>query len=418
MSIGSTWAGTHDFTASALIEATSISQVQDAVAHTRGQVRALGTRHSFNDIADSPGTLITVTGIDANPVLDEESATVTVGAGIRYGELATWLEARGWALHNMGSLPHISVGGAVATGTHGSGVTNGCLSAAVAALEYVDAQGELRSVSRGDEGWEGLVVGLGAYGIVVRLSLDIQPSYLVRQDVYRGLPWQALLDDLTGIMASAYSVSAFTTWAEDAVQQVWRKSRIGAGPEPMPDWLGARVERPDESGLVGVDPSNLTAKAGVRGAWLDRLPHFRLDSKPSNGEEIQTEYFVDLADGPDALRAVRELAADIAPHLFITELRTVASDNLWLSGAYERDTLAIHFTWRKRPAAVADLTPRIEAALAPFGARPHWGKVHSMTADAVAAAVPRLADARAQFEALDPEGRFANDHLRTLALRA
>ncbi|WP_084039745.1 FAD-binding protein [Demequina sp. NBRC 110053] len=417
MSIGATWAGTHTFAAARLIEATSIDELQEAVATTDGPVRALGTRHSFNDLADSPGTLITVTSIPADPALDVGNRTVTVGAGARYGDLAVWLEAQGWALHNMGSLPHISIGGAIATGTHGSGVTNGCLSDAVAAVEYVDAGGQLRSVRRGDEGFEGLVVGLGAYGITVRVTLDVQPTFLVRQDVYRDLPWNTLLEDLPGVMGAGYSVSAFTMWAEDTVQQVWRKSRIGMGDTPQPSWLGARFERPDESGLVDVPPANLTVKGGAAGPWLERLPHFRLDSTPSNGDEIQTEYFVALSDGAEALRAVRSLADDISPHLLVTELRTVAADGLWLSGAHGRDTLAIHFTWRNSPAAVAALTPRIEAALAPFGARPHWGKVHSMTADAVAEVTPRLADAQEQFEALDPDGRFANDHLRRLGLR-
>lgn len=418
MSIGATWAGTHTFAAPHLIEATTIEEVQQAVTATDGPVRALGTRHSFNDLADTTGTLITVTGIPAAPVLDESAQTVTVGAGARYGELALWLESRGWALHNMGSLPHISIGGAIATGTHGSGLTNGCLSDAVAGVEYVNATGDLVVATRGDAGFEGLVVSLGAYGIVVRVTLDIQSTYLVRQDVYRDLPWDTALDDLPGVMGAGYSVSLFTMWEEDSIQQAWRKTRIGLGEVPSEPWLGARLETAAEAGLVDVDPGNLTIKGGVEGPWLERLPHFRLDSTPSNGDEIQTEYFVALTDGAAALRAVRALGKSIAPHLLISELRTIAADQLWLSGAYGRDTLAIHFTWRNDPAAVRALTPRIEAVLEPFGARPHWGKVHTMTADAVAAVTPRLADARAQFERRDPAGRFANDHLRNLGFRA
>ncbi|MDN4480759.1 FAD-binding protein [Demequina muriae] len=417
MSIGATWAGTHTFTAPELVEARSIPEVQEAVVGADGPVRALGTRHSFNDLADSTGRLVTVTGIPADATVDEEARTVTVGAGTRYGELAVWLESHGWALHNMGSLPHISVGGAVATGTHGSGLTNGCLSDAVAALTYVNAAGELVEARRGDEGFEGLVVGLGAYGIVVRVTLDIQPTYLVRQDVYRGLSWEAALGDLSAIMGAGYSVSLFTLWDEPTIQQAWRKTRIGLGEDPQDGWQGARFETAAEAGLVDVPPANLTVKGGVPGPWLERLPHFRLDSTPSNGDEIQTEYFVALADGAEALAAVKALGHEIAPHLLVSELRTVAADGLWLSGAYGRDTLAIHFTWRNAPEAVAALTPRIEAALAPFGARPHWGKVHTMTADAVAAVTPRLADARAQFETLDPAGRFANAHLRRLGVR-
>ncbi|MFW7414650.1 FAD-binding protein [Demequina sp. SO4-18] len=417
MSIGATWAGTHTFGAAELIDARSIPEVQDAVAGADGPVRALGTRHSFNDLADSAGRLVTVTGIPAEPEVDESTRTVTVGAGTRYGELAVWLEARGWALHNMGSLPHISVAGAVATGTHGSGLANGCLSDAVAGLSYVNAAGELAYARRGDEGFAGLVVGLGAYGIVVRVTLDIQPTYRVRQDVYRGLSWEAALGDLRGIMGAGYSVSLFTMWDEPTIQQAWRKTRIGVGEDPQDGWQGARFETAAESGLVDVPPANLTVKGGVPGPWLERLPHFRLDQTPSNGDEIQTEYFVAIDDGADALRAVRELGPEIAPHLLVSELRTIAADELWLSGAYGRDTLAIHFTWRNSPAAVAALTPRIERALAPFGARPHWGKVNTMTAERIAAVTPRLADARAQFESLDPAGRFANDHLRRLGIR-
>lgn len=410
---GATWAATHVFAAPALVEAQTVDAVQ-RVVRAGGPVRALGTRHSFSDLADTTGTLVTVTGIPADPVLDVERGEVTVGAGTRYGVLAAWLEERGWALHNLGSLPHISIGGAIATGTHGSGDRNGGLATALRALEYVDARGELVRVARGDADFPALAVGLGAFGVVVRVTLAIEPSYLVRQDVYSGLAWDDLLADPEAVTGSAYSVSVFTTWTGDTVGDVWRKDRIEAG-EPPSEWLGAR-RRVDTVELVG-STDNLTTQGGVPGRWLERLPHFRLDSTPSNGDEIQSEYFVARADAAPALAAVHGLAAAIAPHLLVSELRTAAADDLWLSGAFERDTLAIHFTWRNRPAEVRALLPRIEAALAPFAPRPHWGKWHALDADAIASATPRLADARAVFGRLDPEGVFANDHLRRLGLR-
>lgn len=409
---GSTWAGTHVFAAPRLVEATTIDEVQSVVA-AGGRVRALGTRHSFHDLADTDGTLVTVTGIPADPVLDEERCEVTVGAGTRYGVLARWLEDRGWALHNLGSLPHISIGGAIATGTHGSGHGNGSLATAARRLEYVDATGALAEVRVGDPDFAALVVGLGAYGIVVRVTLAIEPSYRLRQDVYSGLSWEAFLADPDAVTGSAYSTSVFTTWGDD-VGDVWRKAVLDAD-EPPADWLGAR-RRSDTASLVG-STENLTEQLGIPGAWCDRLPHFRLDATPSNGDEIQTEYFVARSDAAAAVSAVRELAVGIRPHLLVTELRTVRADDLWLSGASGRDTLAIHFTWANHPEPVQAMLPRIEAALAPFGARPHWGKWHRMDAAAVAAVFPRLADARAVFERLDPEARFANDHLRRLGLR-
>lgn len=407
--VGATWAGTHVFTAPAIVEAHTIDEVRHAVA-AGGRVRALGTRHSFNDLADTDGTLVTVTAIAADPVLDEARREVTVGAGTRYGVLARWLEDRGWALHNLGSLPHISIGGAIATGTHGSGHGNGVLTTAVRRLEYVDATGVLAEVEVGAPDFPALAVGLGAYGIVVRVTLAIEPSYRMRQDVYSGLTWEAFLADPDAVTGAGYSVSVFTTWGDD-VGDVWVKSRLDA----FGGVAGAR-RRTETASLVG-STENLTEQLGTPGAWCDRLPHFRLDATPSNGDEIQSEYFVERSDAAAALTAVRLLADDIRPHLLVSELRTARADGLWLSGAYGRDTLAIHFTWANHPEAVRTLLPRIEAALAPFGARPHWGKWHTMGADAVAAVVPRLTDARAVFERLDPQARFANAHLRRLGLR-
>jgi xylitol oxidase len=411
---GRTWAGTHTFAAAGIVQATSIEQVQDAVRGRTGRVRALGTRHSFHDLADTDGTLITVSDIDPAPVLDEDSRTVTAGSGVRYGELALWLEERGWALHNLGSLPHISIGGATATGTHGSGDELGTLSTAVRGIEFVGADGDLHRVSAGDADFDGHVVHLGAIGIVTRLTLAIEPTFDVRQDVYSGVPWDAVLDDLDGVTGSAYSVSVFARWTDEVVSVI-RKTRLGPTTEPdLPDtWRGgSRLLAP-----MIIDADNWTEQNGIAGAWLHRLPHFRLDATPSVGDEIQTEYFVPREHGAAALHAVRRLAGRIDPHLVITELRTMTADQLWLSGAYDRATLAIHFTWLPHPDAVAALLPDIESALEPFGARPHWGKWHRFDAQRLAGVHPRIDDARELFERLDPEGVFSNAHLERLGVR-
>ncbi len=412
---GRTWAGTHTFSAQHIVNASTIEGVQDAVRGRSGRVRALGTRHSFSDLADTDGTLVTVTGIDPAPVLDEAGGTVEVGAGIRYGELALWLEEHGWALHNMGSLPHISIGGATATGTHGSGDTLGTLATAVRGIEFVDADGELRRMTGDDPAFSGHVVHLGAIGIVTRLTLAVEPTFDLRQDVYSAVPWDAVLDDLDGVTGSAYSVSVFARWMEETVSVI-RKTRLdptGGEPDLPEHWQGgSRLLAP-----MIIDSDNWTEQGGMPGAWLHRLPHFRLDATPSVGAEIQSEYFVAREHGPAALRAVRELGALIDPHLVITELRTMAGDDLWLSGAYDRATLAIHFTWLPHPDAVAALLPGIESALAPFHARPHWGKWHRFDAEKLARVHPRIADARALFERLDPDGVFLNEHLQRLRLR-
>ena len=409
-----TWSGTYRFTARQVIAARTVDDVRRAVA-AGGRVRAVGTRHSFNDIADNGATLVSVTGIAPDPVLDETSRTVTVGAGTSYGAIAAWLQERGWALGNMGSLPHISVAGAVATGTHGSGNRNRILSAAVAGLDYVAADGELRHAGRSDPGFDGMAVGLGAFGVVVRVTLDVEPSYLVRQDVYAGLSWDRVLADVDGVMGAAYSVSLFTDWTGETVQAWVKRRRAGPEDATPAEFFGA-PRHPGPARLADAPVDNLTAH-GVPGPWSERLPHFRIDSTPSNGDEIQSEYFVDRRHGAAALDAVRRLTRLVSPLLLVSEIRTTASDRLWLSGSYDRETLAIHFTWRKLPDEVDAAVRRVESALAPFGARPPWGKVSHLPAGQLEPLYPRLADARALFEGVDPEGRFSNDRLERLGIR-
>jgi alditol oxidase len=412
------WSGTYHFTAREVIAARTIDEVQQAVAcRPGGRVRAIGTRHSFNDLADNGATLVSVTGIAPDPVIDEAARTVTTGAGVSYGALATWLQGRGWALGNLGSLPHISVAGATATGTHGSGSRNRILSAALAGLEYVAADGELRRVDRSAPDFGGMAVGLGAFGIVVRVTLDIEPSYLVRQDAYTHLPWDRALTDLESIMSAAYSVSLFTDWSEESLRAAWVKRRVESAEDSVPDeFFGARRD-PGPVRFIDAPADNLT-EVGVAGPWAQRLPHFRLDSTPSNGDEIQSEYFVDRRHGAAALEAVRQRSRGITPLLMVTEIRATARDELWLSGSYQRETLAIHFTWRNRPDQVNDALKDVEEALEPFAARPHWGKVSRIRASQVAQRYPRLADARDLFERLDPDGRFSSNRLERLGVRA
>jgi xylitol oxidase len=398
------WSGTYEYRASAVEAPTSIEEVQALVARSP-RIRALGTRHSFNDLADTEGVLVTTTEIPPHFVLDAERRIVTVGAGTRYAALATYLTDEGWALHNMGSLPHISVAGAVATGTHGSGDLNGNLSTAVRGLQLVGPDGALRWVRHGDPDFAGSVVALGLVGVVVRLELAIEPSYLVRQDVYRGLPWATLLADVPAITSAGYSVSVFTDWISDPIGQVWVKRRVETLDETVPEELAGATRITGASQILPSEDDN-TTQQGVAGAWSASLPHFRIDTTPSNGDEIQTEYFIDHADAAAALEAVRALGPDIAPHLLITELRTIAADDLWMSMASDRASLAIHFTFKNEPEAVAALCPRIEAALEPFSPRPHWGKVNTMPKAVVASHYPRFADFRALVARIDPERTF------------
>jgi xylitol oxidase len=413
---GRNWAGNYHYSAASIIEAQTIDDVR-AVVRKPGALRALGTRHSFNGLPDSSGSLVSVLNLPADPVLDERSRTVSVGAGARFGDLAAWLEERGWALNNLGSLPHISIAGAISTGTHGSGDRNGILSTAVTAMQFVDYRGELTWIDRTDPRFPGLVVGLGLFGVVVRLSLNVRPSFRVRQDVFGGVSWAAFLAEPQAVTGAAYSVSVFTRWAAADLDQVWLKSELRS------DDQGVAAELLDGRRLIGEDAGrsaavgdNATRRGGIPGPWNRRLPHFRLDAVPSVGMELQSEYFVDRADAEPALRAIRDISGVFQHVLVISELRTAASDHLWLSGAFERDTLAIHFTWKLDLDGVLAVLPVIESALKPFGARPHWGKLHLFTAADLHRVYPQLDSAARLFAELDPEGRFANDHLRELGL--
>ncbi|WP_233580971.1 D-arabinono-1,4-lactone oxidase [Acidipila sp. EB88] len=412
------WAGNYAYQAQELLSPATVEEVQQAVRSSTA-LRALGSGHSFNSLADTGGAQLSLRALNSME-LDRERQTVRVGGGVTYGQLAPWLDAQGLAVHNLASLPHITVVGACATGTHGSGTGNGCLATAVTALESVDGNGEIHTGSRAADGesFDGTVVALGALGVVTAITLAVQPAFQVAQTVYQNLDFDRLADGVDAILGSAYSVSLFTDWQHHRATQVWHKQRVEprelASQErtPLPQQFhGAQLQQAKLHPLGDLPAENCTAQFGEHGPWYERLPHFRLDFTPSSGAELQTEYFVDRRDAWAAIQAVEELRDSITPHLLVSELRAVAADSLWLSMAFERDSLAIHFTWKPHGPAVAALLPRIEARLAPFRARPHWAKLFAMDARSLRALYPRMDDFLALRSACDPRGVFWNQFL-------
>ena len=388
---------------------STLEELQATVAAAR-QVRAVGSRHSFNDIADAEEQ-VALTALPADVVVDRDAATVSFGAGLTYGELAGALEREGLALHNLASLPHISVGGAVATASHGSGDANRNLATAVAALELVTSSGELVSAARGDADFDGMVVGLGALGVVTRLALDVEPAYEVRQRVFEELSWDALFEHFDAITGSGYSVSVLS-YLGDTVDQVWVRSRVTDAPELVRDDLfGARPATVDRHPILGLDPLNCTPQLGRPGPWSARLPYFRMGFTPSAGEELQSEYLVAREQAGAAIEAVRALADRIRPVLHVCEIRTIAADRLWMSPQYGRDSVGIHFTWALEPEAVVDVLADLEPALEPFDPRPHWGKLFLH-----APRYERLPDFARLAETLDPRGAFRNAWLEARVL--
>jgi xylitol oxidase len=418
MALETNWAGNVQYAAGQVMHPTSLEELQEIIA-TNELVRPLGSRHSFSTIADTEGILVSLARLPPRVDVDVKANTATVAAGMTCGEVAIELQRQGWALHNLASLGHITIAGACATATHGSGDRNKCLSAALRAMTVVGPSGELSEV-RPDldrDRFAASQAGLGGVGIVASATLAVEATYDVAQRVYLDLPFATFSKNYDEILASAYSVSLFTDYRAERFTQVWRKQRV------TPD---QHLEWPDSwFGIVGVDypvhpvpgmsPDATTRQGGVVGPWHERLPHFRLDHTPSSGEEIQSEYLVAREDAVPVLEALAAIAPSIAPVLLISEVRSVAKDDVWLSPAYGRDAVAFHFTWRKDPLAVLDVLAVIERQIRPFDARPHWGKVHRFSLEQLLQAYPQLPSYQDQRRRIDPSGVFSNAFLDSLA---
>jgi alditol oxidase len=409
------WAGNYIYRAPEFVTPSSIEEVQ-AIVKRATKLRALGTRHSFNAIADSTVEQISLQHFD-EMLIDSTNSTVTIGAGVTYGKLAPYIDSHGFALHNLASLPHISVIGGCSTATHGSGIHNRNLSSACSVLQFVTADGNLLTLTRAKDPdhFAGAVVALGALGIVTSLTLDLLPTYQVEQVVYQNLPFAELEHNLDAIFSSGYSVSLFTDWQNQRATQVWIKRRVELGkPYAWPqEFYSAKRATEKLHPIAGHPAEPCTEQLGIPGPWFERLPHFRMNFTPSSGAELQTEYFVPREHGYQAIRAVEELRDRITPHLFITELRTIESDSLWMSMAYQRPSLAIHFTWKPEWPAVLEILPQIEAKLAPFEPRPHWAKLFTIPPVTLQSRYPKLTDFKELLTQHDPDGKFRNQFLES-----
>lgn len=403
------WAGNVHFQAATVHRPVSVPELQRLVASS-DRIRALGTAHSFSLIADTDGDLVSLARLPPVVDVDTAAAAVRLSAGLRYSDVAPRLQAAGLALANLASLPHISVAGAVATGTHGSGDTNQSLAAAVSAVELVTPDGTLIQVRRDTDPdrFPGLVVALGACGVVTSLTLDAVPAFAVRQWVYEDLPFARVAVAFDEITSAAYSVSMFTDWRDQRMTQVWLKHAEPAK-VPPPHWHGGRLARTDVHPIAGMPADNCTPQLGRPGPWHERLPHFRPEFTPSAGEELQSEFLMSREHAADALAALGRISATLAPVVQVSEIRTAAADDLWLSPAFRRDSVAFHFTWVPDANAVAPALAAAQAALAPFEPRPHWGKLSTIPAAIVASRYPRMDDFRRLVGEFDGPGQFRNE---------
>jgi len=408
------WAGNYQYSTNGITSARSLAQIQDFVRkHARFKV--LGTRHCFNGIADSADQFLSLLEMDAIVGLDRAERTITIESGMSYGQLCPSLDRDGFALHNLASLPHISVAGACATGTHGSGVNNGNLSTAVSAFEIVTAGGDVLSIARSKDlrTFQATVVNLGALGVVTKVTLDVQPAFAMRQDVYLDLSMAQVREHFEDIVSAGYSVSLFTDWQRGRVNEVWVKRRVEKGETltASKDFHGARPATANVHPIVELSAENCTEQMGVAGPWYERLPHFRMGFTPSSGTELQSEYFVARSNAVEAISAVERLRDHVSPHLMITELRTIAADELWMSPCYKRPSLAIHFTWKQDWPSVRKVLPMIERELASFEVRPHWGKLFTIPSTQLQKRYAMSAEFKRLVAEHDPHGKFRNAFL-------
>ncbi|MDQ1405924.1 MAG: alditol oxidase [Acidobacteriaceae bacterium] len=408
------WAGNIEYGTDKLYSATSVEQAQEFVKKY-ARLKVLGTRHCFNHIADSTDEFLSLRPMDKVLSLDAQARTVTVPANMSYGQLSPYLHEHGFALRNLASLPHISVAGACATATHGSGEKNGNLATSVSAFEMITAAGDIVKLSRKQdgEGFLGAVVGLGALGVITKITLDLLPTFMVKQYVYENLPLSELQEHFDAIEASGYSVSLFTDWQKKRINEVWIKSRVEAGQSfnATPDFFGAKLATRNLHPIAELSAENCTEQMGVPGPWYERLPHFRMGFTPSAGNELQAEYFVPRRHAVEAILAIERLRDQVTPHLLISEIRTVAADDFWMSPCHKQPSVTIHFTLKPDWPAVSQLLPVIERELTPFHARPHWGKLFTVSPERLKASYEKLPDFVELTKKYDPHGKFRNDFL-------
>ena len=403
------WATNIDFHDAKTLHPQSIEELASIVSSSPN-VRVRGTAHCFNTIADTNHTAVVLDAMPKQLTINVVSKTATVSAGLIYSEISELLEAQGWAIHNLASLPHITIGGATATGTHGSGIKNGALHTSIRSVELMRPDGTLHKLTRGvDEEFYAVIVGLGLTGIAVSFELDIEPTFQIMQTIYGELPLKVFGENIIEILSGAYSVSFFSTWDDDQVCEIWYKSKT----TPPATYFGASARTEKAHPIFGEDATAATEQFGQPGPWHLRLPHFKIGQTPSAGKELQSEFFVDSKNAAAAFAAFHAISKDFRHKVLVTEIRSVAADDYWMSPAYGRESVAFHCTWMLDD-EVPHLVSLIEAVLQPFSFRPHVGKVFNVGSYHLRKVLPKFDEFREYVMKTDPGGKFQNDFTRAL----
>lgn len=410
------WSGTVQYESSSLHFPRS-SEALARIIKENDRVKVLGTGHAFSRIADTTGAHISLDEMKAIFPIDHEHQTVSFEAGVTFKELAEYLERQGYAIANYASLPHISIAGAIATATHGSGEKNGSLATLVREFELVDGRGEVHHISKDKtpDLFAASVVSLGVLGVVTRITLDILPRFTIRQDVYKNVDAQTVLDSFDEVQDMGYSVSLFTKWQNPkSLEKLWIKSIVEDPAREFPQMLfGGTWSNENLHPCSGESAERCTPQCGVSHSANYSLPHFLGEETPSSGNEIQTEFFVPRSKTQEAMQALLNnghIFTDDIIH--VSEVRTIAPDNHWMSPFYEQESVGIHFTWKNEPEKLASVISQVQKilqdAIGDTPLRAHWAKVHNLSD--IRSSLPRFDDFRGLIRVYDPQGKFRNGY--------
>lgn len=394
------WGGNFNYSTQNIQYPRSVAEVQQIVKNA-GKLRVVGSRHSFSKIADSECTMLSTIGLNKIIGINGSIPSVTVQGGLTYTDLLTSLNTAGFALPNLASLAEISVGGAASTNAHGTGVANQALANHIRSMEIVLANGSLLTIGPNDPRLKGMAAGLGAFGVVTQLELKLVPAFNITTYTYVNMPVQNSYENFAALQNMGFGVllvNMFT--APDA-------------------WNIAIVYARSDANNTAMLTSNLFGGTLVsqttQPSYLALLSIAQIGLSGVDGNEIQTEYFVPISKAVEAIKAVTAVAnsTNIFPSLATAfVIRTIASDDLWMSEYYGNDTMvAIHFSWQNNVTAVEAVLPQLERAMIPYGARPHWGKMFTMEPEDFLPHYPKVNEFKKLAEQLDPKGKFRNEFL-------
>ncbi|KAI1700234.1 d-arabinono-1,4-lactone oxidase domain-containing protein [Ditylenchus destructor] len=354
------WGNNFRFSTQNIQYPTSVEEVQQIVRNAN-KLRVVGTRHSFSKIADSPNTMLSTLALKNIIGFDPTVPSITVQAGITYTDLNPFLP------------------------------------------NYGPNDPELKAIA----------VGLGAFGVITQVELEVEPTFNLTNYVFVNMPEQDIYDHFDEIENLGYSVQLFTDFSTPGVWDqvwVWVRSDENSNVGNMQNLYGATRTHEQVTAIEALPPTYLMEQ-GKEQPWYYGLVDYHLGLSGFDGAEIQSEYFMPYENAIPAIQAVSNFSDLIAPRVYTMLIRTIKGDDLWMSESFNETTVAIHFTWKPNMTAVMEVLPQIEQALLPYGARPHWGKVFAQGPETYLHRYPKLNQWKQLAETLDPTHKFRNKFL-------